>query len=198
LLSIYEDCLVLLLIVLDYRLSLLIVGLKSFFDDLNVIIDPAACFASVEQSFSHAGFSTLQDNNEGNDNIGVHVKVPSSEVLKIPRKAVDQKFALYPADSPHLSLQQLDSNLTRHDTALNHAFFYQLLMLTARVVSLGSQQISSRHVVEAKFLLNELALCAFSGARTAQDEHYSWFLMTGDFRGQLHHIIFIVWKLCAG
>ena len=62
-------------------------------------------------------------------------------------------------------------------------------MLAVGVLSLGSQEISSRHVSEAKLLLNEFALGAFAGSRSSKDKNNSGFFMFGQFLWELHFIM---------
>ena len=62
-------------------------------------------------------------------------------------------------------------------------------MLAVGVLSLGSKEISSRHVSEAELLLDEFTLGAFAGSWSSKDKNNLGFFMFGQFLRELHFIM---------
>jgi len=102
--SIDNNSFVLFKVVVDHRLSLIIICTKPFSDDFNFIINPSAGFPSVKQPLRHAFLSAMQHNDERNNYVWMHIEVPPSEILVVSRETIYQKFAPLKPLSIHLGL----------------------------------------------------------------------------------------------
>lgn len=92
-------------------MSLGLVGLKSFVNDLEVIIASVARLSSFEQSFDHLLFTAFEVKNERAIHQLSCFVSPRSEVLEVSWESVDEEISGILLTSFHGSLKQANRDV---------------------------------------------------------------------------------------
>lgn len=82
----------------------------------------------------------------------------------------------------HGSLKKHDSDLTWYDFSFNDVLFDDLTVLGTWLLPLGTQKVTSREMDELKLIHYALALRAFAGAWTAEDEDHCCIFLLHDIK----------------